>query len=78
MVPQPRQPVTFELSDPPASTPVRSASGAPIKAKVIRAMETQFRAEQSASVALDAMIRLLRRLSDTPPPRVAPDEAEAV
>ena len=78
MVPQPRQPVTFTLSNPPASTPVRSASGAPIKARVIRAMESQLRAEQSASKALDAMIGLLRSLNDTPPPALPPDHAEAL
>ena len=73
-----RAPVTFKLSEPPVSTPVRSASGAPIKLKLIRAMEAQLQAEHSASEALDAMIEVLRGLRSTPPPRVAPDEIEAV
>lgn len=68
MVSEPRQSVTFVLSEPPAATPVRSASGMPIKAGVIRAMEAQLQAERLASEALDAMIRVLRRLRDTPPP----------
>lgn len=76
MVPQPRPSVTFVLSEPPASTPVRSSSGAPIKVKVIRAMERQLRAELAASRALDSMITLLRGLRDTPFPP-AMDDAKA-
>jgi len=68
MVSQPRQPLTFVLSEPPAATPVRSASGAPIKTRVIRAMEEQLQVERLASEALDAMIRVLRQLRDTRPP----------
>lgn len=71
MVSKPRQPVTFPLSSPPASTPTRSASGAPIKTKVIRAMQSQVDAEQEASSALDRMIRALRRATKLPTPAAA-------
>lgn len=70
MVPQqqPEEPVTFLLSDPPASTPVRSASGAPIKARVIRAMQEQLEVENEASSALDRMIAALRKAASIPSP----------
>lgn len=70
MVPQqqPEEPVTFLLSAPPASTPVRSASGAPIKARVIRAMQAQLDAENEASSALDRMIDALRLAASSPTP----------
>ena len=71
MVPKPRKPVTFPLSNPPPSTPTRSASGAPIKAKVIRAMQSQVEAEQEASTALDRMIRALRKATKLPAPLAA-------
>jgi len=68
LVPQPAKPVTFRLSNPPASTPTRSASGAPIKARVIRAIESQVQAEQEANSALDRMIAALRRATQLPTP----------
>lgn len=71
MVSQPRKPVTFALSNPPASTPTRSASGAPIKTKVVRAMQSQLQAEQEASSALDRMIRVLRKATKLPAPIAA-------
>lgn len=71
MVPQPTRPVTFRLSNPPASTPTRSASGAPIKAKVIRAMQSQVEAEQEANGALDRMIRALRKATKLSAPPAA-------
>lgn len=77
MVPKPRKPiavprpVTFSLSSPPPATPTRSASGAPIKIKVIRAMQSQVEAEQEASSALDKMIRTLRKATKlSAPPAV--------
>ena len=70
MVPkqQPKEPMTFLLSEPPSSTPGTSASGKPIKAKVIRAMEDQLRAENQANSALDRMIAVLRRATSLPSP----------
>ena len=78
MVSQSREPVTFTLSEPPASTPVRGISGTPIKARVIRAMEEQLQVERAASEALDGMIEVLRSLRNTPPPRLATGRAKAV
>jgi len=78
MVSQSREPVTFTLSEPPASTPVRGISGTPIKAAVIRAMEAQLQAERRASEALDSMIGVLRRLRNTPPPWLGAGRAKAV
>lgn len=71
MVPRPRKQVTFRLSNPPASTPTRSASGAPIKAKVIRAMQSQVEIEQEANGALDKMIRALRKATKLSAPPAA-------
>jgi hypothetical protein len=71
---QSKEPVTFLLSDPPASTPARSASGKPIKAKVIRAMQDQLEAENEASGALDRMIAALRRAAGIPTPVPAAGE----
>ncbi len=68
MVPQSEEPVTFLLSNPPASTPAQSASGAPIKARVIRAMQSQLEAENDASGALDRMIAALRKAAGLPTP----------
>lgn len=65
---QSKEPVTFLLSDPPASTPVCSASGTPIKARVIRAMQAQLEAENEASSALDRMIAVLRQAVHIPSP----------
>ena len=70
MVSQPK-PVTFRLSNPPASTPTRSASGAPIKAKVIRAMQSQVEVEQEANGALDKMILALRKATKLSAPPAA-------
>jgi hypothetical protein len=65
---QSKEPVTFLLSEPPSSTPATSASGRPIKAKVIRAMEEQLKAENQASSALDRMIAVLRETTGLPTP----------
>lgn len=77
MVQEP-EPVIFVLSQPPVSTPVRSASGQPIKRNVIRAMEAQLRAANAANAALDDMIRVLRSIGNTPPPGLGPDAEAAV
>jgi len=76
MVPeqQSEEPVTFLLSEPPASAPSTSASGMPIKAKVIRAMAAQLQAENQASSALDRMISVLRRAASLPTPLPAVGE----
>lgn len=68
MVPQQEDDVTFVLSSPPPDTPTRSRSGAPIKAKVVRAMQAQLEAEHEANNALDRLIAVVRQVVTLPHP----------